>query len=126
MDETLVLPMFATPRKFSSITGLSVKEIRILCRLQIIPCEKTKHNYRITVEPALEILKKRAAGFEGHKYEVVSVRKIQPRPKPKRCKNQPSFEEMLDALKADSGAFAEGGELRDADTDRELRIATAG
>lgn len=57
---------FAFPSAFSSLTGLSEKEVRKLCRQRILPCERTRKGFRIDVEAGLETLRARAATFTGH------------------------------------------------------------
>lgn len=64
--------------------------------MQEIPCEKTKHGYRIDVAASLDILKNRAADFAGHEYIFIANPNAQTRSRSKRGK---SFLEMLDGLK---------------------------
>ncbi|MDT8903263.1 hypothetical protein [Anaeroselena agilis] len=67
MEHDTPFSIFAYPAKFAVITGISQKEIRKLCRLRIIPCERTAHGFRIDVQGALAVLRCRAMEFAGHR-----------------------------------------------------------
>jgi len=60
---------FTNAKNFAVISGRSVAEIRQMCKLQVIPNEKSGRDYLIDIDAAMEILKKRAANFEGHQFE---------------------------------------------------------
>lgn len=75
---------FANAKTFAASCGRSVAEIRQLCKLQIIPNEKSGRDYIIDTDAAMKVLKERAANFAGHKFEfkpkpvepkVISIRK---------------------------------------------------
>lgn len=70
------IPAFTYPATFAVITGLSVREVRSLCRKQIIPNEQTKRGFRIAVKPAMTTLENRALEFTGHAEtrKVVNIR----------------------------------------------------
>lgn len=91
-------PQFADPRKFAELTGLSLKEIRGLCRKRIIPNEYNNRNYRIDAVEAMAILKARAAEFKGHSQSIESVRKISTA-KVKKRRRDNTFEDRLNALR---------------------------
>lgn len=91
-------PQFADPRKFAELTGLSIKEIRGLCRKRIIPNEYNNRNYRIDAVEAMAILKARAAEFKGHSNNAEPVRKVK-QTKAQKRKRDNTFEDRLNALR---------------------------
>jgi hypothetical protein len=70
------IPAFAYAVKFAEISGLSVREVRTLCRQQVIPNEQTKKGFRIAVKQAMTTLENRALEFTGHAEtrKVVAIR----------------------------------------------------
>lgn len=73
--EVMENKLFANAKKFAQITGRPIENIRELCRLQQIPCERTGKEYSIDIEAAIAVLKQRAADFEGHKYDFTVTKR---------------------------------------------------
>lgn len=97
---------FANAKNFAAVCGRSVAEIRQLCKLQVIPNEKSGRDYLIDTDAAMKVLKERAANFTGHKYEftpkpketkVISISKVKPA---KKTGN--NFLDMLNQLAKES------------------------
>lgn len=98
-------PLFTNAKQFAAITGRSTYEIRDLCRKQLIPSEWVGKGYRIDTEAALDVLKKRAASFEGHKYDFTATKRLYDCRRTNRRAKQSEAEAFLadlDALKFQS------------------------